>query len=145
MRLFGEPRHPAAIAAFLALLLAAGTAAPIGKSDKPRPDDQPMAMGEPPAPEQPKSTAKPAKAARATSEKAARRAPASEVVASEQRKHLERMAQINRIQAVGVETADQGLVDLARELRDKETQRHELTMARLRRVFHLDDLAEGER
>ena len=72
-----------------------------------------------------------------------RRPTPADRIAAEERKHLRRMAQINRIQAVGIESENQRLVDLARELRDKETERYELAVERVRR--EAGERARGER
>lgn len=124
--------------ALLGILLAASAAGSIGKSEKPRPDDSPMALGEPTSQGE---VAKPdgRKTAAAVDvrrpEGEARRSTPAELLAAEERKHLRRIARTNRIQALGIESAVQGLVDLARELRHKETRRHELAMTRLERAL----------
>jgi hypothetical protein len=131
----------AGVAAIVALLLVPSSAGSIGKSEKPRPDDQPMALGEPPPPTEPVERAAQGAeraAPKGRAEVAQRVVDPDEVVAAEQRKHLERMAQINRIQVVGIESEKQVLVDLARELRDKETRRHELSTRRIARAFGIE-------
>jgi hypothetical protein len=126
------------LCALAAVLLAATWALAIGKAERPRPKDVPMAMGE--QIPQAEVGEKPERAAErgGTGPKsgAAKRPPtAAEMIEAEERKHLRRMARINRIQVVGIESEDQGLVDLARELRDAETERHELAMKRLERAL----------
>jgi hypothetical protein len=124
--------------AITAMLLAATWAGAIGKAEKPRPNDQPMAMGEPPpqGPDVDKGAEADTRGAAQSETQAPERQPtAGELIEAEGRKHLRRMARINRIQVLGIEGGNQRLVDLARELRDAETERHDLAMKRLERAL----------
>jgi hypothetical protein len=129
----------AGISSLVGLCLCAAGAGAVGFKKKPA--GQQPAMGESAGQEDLAAEAageepRPAAALPAPS---ARRSTPAERIAAEERKHLRRTARINRIQAIGIETANQALVELARELRGKETERHELARRRLQR--ELDDAA----
>lgn len=123
----------AGISTLVGLCLCAAGAGAIGFKKKPA--GQQPAMGEPAGPQDSPVAAaveerRPAPTVPAPS---ARKSTPAERLAAEERKHQRRTARINRIQAIGVETANQVLIELARELRDKEAERHELTVQRLQR------------
>lgn len=129
------------IASLAGLCLCAAYAGAIEQEKKPA--DSLPAMGESMGQQELPAEAPGAKLRpeQARPEPRAPRATPAERIAEEERKHLRRMVRINRIQTIGIETANQALVELARELRDKETQRHELALRRLER--ELNDPAAG--
>ncbi|MBW2277987.1 MAG: hypothetical protein JRF63_10865 [Deltaproteobacteria bacterium] len=137
MTCFSKNKCLVGFCALAAVLLAATWAGAIGESKKPRPPDEPLALGEP-SDQGMNSRATSAAAKSKAGEQRIDRRPARrttpvKLVGAEERKHLGRMARINRIQVLGIETENQVLVDLARDVRDMETRRHELAMKRLER------------
>jgi len=117
----------------IAGLLLAGTAAQsIKKKPRPQPAGQPETVVEQrPGLPVGEMSARAEPGVQEKAESPASSSTAADPVADEERKHLRRVARINRIQVLGIETEKRRLVDLARELRDKETRRHELAMQRL--------------
>jgi hypothetical protein len=117
-------------------LLVAGEALSIGLAKKPKPQDQPADEAVTPTGG--------AQGTAATATQRGNRAPAEDSlpdeadwvrqrIVEEERMHLRRLAWANRIQALGIEHERPKLVDLARELRRAEEQRHQLALARLER------------